>query len=117
MDKGVRTVMPQLQLHLLGPFQLTRGEEHTVEFRSEKERLLLAYLAIEGARPHSREALAGLLWPEQPHEQAHNNLRVTLHRLRQALGDLEAADPLLDGSHGHDPVQPGRPDVDRCTRL
>ena len=91
-------MMSQLQLRLLGSFQFIRAEEYAVEFRSEKERALLAYLAIEGFRPHSRDVLAGLLWPEQSDAVAHNNLRVTLHRLRQAIGDLNAGPHLLDVS-------------------
>ena len=47
---------------------------------------LLAYLAVTG-RPHSREALATLLWPEQDGASARSNLRRELSNLRQALGD------------------------------
>ena len=89
--------MSRYQLRLLGSFQFTLGEEPAT-FRSEKERALLAYLAIEGFRPHSRDALAGLLWSDLPEDVAHNNLRVTLHRLRQVVGDLGADLPLLEVS-------------------
>jgi DNA-binding SARP family transcriptional activator len=99
--------MIRWQLRLLGSFELVlagepaagSGPEKSIRakksFRSQSERALLAYLACEAGRPHSREALAGLLWPELPAETAHNNLRVTLHRLRQVLGDPDAAHPLL----------------------
>jgi hypothetical protein len=33
-------------------------------FKSNKVRALLAYLAVEMDRPHRREVLAGLLWPQ-----------------------------------------------------
>jgi predicted ATPase/DNA-binding SARP family transcriptional activator len=52
---------------------------------------LLAYLALE-ARPHRREALAALLWPDIGEEYAQKNLRNTLHRLRQPM---QALDPTL----------------------
>ena len=35
-------------------------------FESGKVRALLAYLAVESQQPHSREALAELLWPNHP---------------------------------------------------
>ena len=90
--------MSQYQLRLLGTFQLHRGKEHMAGFRSEKERALLAYLSIEASRPHSRDELAGLFWPELPDDTAHNNLRVTLHRLRSVLGETDAAYPILEVS-------------------
>ena len=44
--------------------------EPVTAFASNKVRALLAYLAVEADRPHRREALAGLLWPEQPEAKA-----------------------------------------------
>ncbi len=90
--------MSRYQLRLMGSFQLLREGAPAAGFRSEKERALLAYLAVEADRPHSREALAAQLWPEQPDDVAQNNLRVTLHRLRQVLGDLHTDQPLLEVS-------------------
>jgi predicted ATPase/DNA-binding SARP family transcriptional activator len=53
---------------------------------------LLAYLALTG-RPHRREALAALLWPEYGPAQALAYLRRSLWALSQALGgDALAAD-------------------------
>src|SRR5215831_18402267 len=46
---------------------------------------LLAILAVECDQPQRRERLAQLLWPEQSDAAARDNLRVALHRLRQAL--------------------------------
>src|SRR5262249_31672435 len=47
-------------------------------------------------RPHPREILIELLWPEIDPEIGRNNLRVLLHRLRDQLDEPEsAADPLL----------------------
>src|SRR6266511_3796346 len=64
-------------------------------FESDKVRALLAYLAVEADRPHRRDALAGLLWPERPERAAHLNLNQALANLRGALGDRTATPPFL----------------------
>ena len=64
-------------------------------FRSVKNQALLAYLATEAARPHTRPALAGLLWPEQPEKEALLNLRQALFRLRNLLANDAATPPFL----------------------
>ena len=53
---------------------------------SRKVEVLLVYLACTG-RPHSREALAELLWKGRSQEWAPGNLRVALTSLRKHLGD------------------------------
>ncbi|HWQ16130.1 MAG TPA: BTAD domain-containing putative transcriptional regulator [Roseiflexaceae bacterium] len=78
--------MAALTLSLLGPPQITREDGTPVAFRSRKELALLAFLAVEHARPHRRDALMALLWPDAPTEAARNSLRVALANLRQALG-------------------------------
>jgi DNA-binding SARP family transcriptional activator len=79
--------MARLTLSLLGPFRATLDEEPVVDFKSDKVRALLAYLAVEADQPHSRDKLAGLLWPEWPDRDARNNLRYALSNLRHAIGD------------------------------
>lgn len=78
--------MPTPTLTLLGPPQLRRSDSAPVAFRSRKELALLAYLAVEHGRPHRREALLALLWPDAPADAARNSLRVALANLRHALG-------------------------------
>jgi predicted ATPase/DNA-binding SARP family transcriptional activator len=87
--------MPRLSVQLLGPFQVTCEGKPVTEFRSDRARALLAYLALAPAQPHRREALAGLLWPEQPDQTARNNLRLALHRLRLAIGEEGLEPPNL----------------------
>jgi len=82
--------MPYLSLYLLGSFQVTLDGTSVTEFRSDKVRALLTYLALEADRPHRRDALAGLLWPDVPDATARNNLRQSLHRLRQAISDTDS---------------------------
>jgi predicted ATPase/DNA-binding SARP family transcriptional activator/Flp pilus assembly protein TadD len=87
--------MTQLTISLLGPFQVTLDDSPITDFATDKARALLAYLAVEVDRPHRREALAGLLWPDQPQRKANQNLRQALLYLRQSLGDCEAEPRLL----------------------
>src|SRR5437764_9755294 len=85
--------MAQSSIQVLGSFQVQQHGSTVTHFRGDKVRALLAYLAVEADRPHPRSALAGLLWPERPEEQALRNLSQALARLRHALADGE--DPLL----------------------
>jgi len=88
--------MAHLSLYVLGSFQVLLADEIlTKRFRTAKERALLAYLAVEFDRPHSRETLAELLWPGRPEGVARTNLRQALSGVRRTLGDREAVTPLL----------------------
>jgi predicted ATPase/DNA-binding SARP family transcriptional activator len=87
--------MAQLSLSFLGPWQVTQAGEAVTGFRYDKVRALLAYLAVEADRPHRREALIAMLWPEQAELAARNNLRQSLLTLREAIGDRTAAPPYL----------------------
>ena len=87
--------MARLSLSLLGSFQVTLDGQPVKGFKSNRVRALLAYLAVEADRPHRREALAGLLWPEWPDRDALSNLRYSLSDLRRAIGDREADPPFL----------------------
>jgi DNA-binding SARP family transcriptional activator len=80
-------MMAHLSLSFLGPFQVTLGGEPVIRFKSNKVRALFAYLAVEADRPHRRESLAGLLWPEWPDRDALSNLRYSLSNLRRVIGD------------------------------
>src|SRR3954454_18206860 len=79
--------MAHLKLFLLGGFQPSVDGTPVTGFDTDKTRALLAYLADESSRAHSRDALAALLWPDLPEESARRNLRTSLYRLRQALGE------------------------------
>ena len=76
--------MAHLTLSLLGGFHAAMDGMPVPGFDTDKTRALLAYLAMEAAHAHGREALAGLLWPELPDEAARRNLRNALFKLRQA---------------------------------
>lgn len=46
---------------------------------------MLSYLAVESEKPHRREKLAALLWPEASQRRASQNIRRAIYNLRQAL--------------------------------
>ena len=87
--------MPQLEISLLGSFRVTLDDQPVTGFESNKVRALLAYLAVEAERSHSRSKLAGMLWPEMPETTALSNLRYALADLRSAIGDRTAQPPYL----------------------
>ena len=87
--------MVRLSLSLLGPFEVKLDGHSVTGFESNKVRALLAYLAVEADRPHRREVLAGLLWPERPERVARDNLRHALSNLRSAIGDHDAIPPFM----------------------
>ena len=79
--------MTTLHIQLLGSFQVIVENEPAVGFDSDKVRALLAYLAVEQARPLRRELLAGLLWPNKPKTRALASLRHALSNLRGVIND------------------------------
>jgi predicted ATPase/DNA-binding SARP family transcriptional activator len=87
--------MARLAVVLLGSLQVTRGGEPVRDFGYDKVRALLAFLAVEADRPHRREELAALLWPEADDEAARHGLRQALATLRRAIGEATADSPSL----------------------
>ena len=53
--------------------------------------MLPAHLALEADRPHRRDELAEMFWPDRPQGVARTSLRQALANLRKAIGDQEAA--------------------------
>ena len=75
----------ELQISLLGGFQVLRGSTILNGFISDKVRSLLAYLILE-PRAHARPQLASLLWGDMPEKKAMASLRKALSNLNQLLG-------------------------------
>src|SRR5947209_8480673 len=85
------TPSARFHLALLGSFALT-GPDGVVDLPSKKLAALLAYLAC-APTPQPRERLSALLWGSHFDEQAKQNLRQALFRLRKVLGqDALASD-------------------------
>ncbi len=76
--------MHKLKLYLFGFPRVERGGQ-PVLINRRKMLALLSYLLVTG-QPHSREALAALLWPEFDSSSALANLRRDLSRLKEILG-------------------------------
>ena len=87
--------MSCLSVLLLGPPHVVlEGEPVAWQGRS-KILALLAYLSAEAERIHSREFLAGLLWPNRPDREALSSLRYALSNLRSVIDDRTADPPFL----------------------
>jgi DNA-binding SARP family transcriptional activator/tetratricopeptide (TPR) repeat protein len=87
-------------LSLLGPVHVTQIEEGAdkkdsmdpaLRFRSKRTMALLGYLATE-RRPHAREQLAILLWPDISPAKGRSNLRRELYNLSRVLPDCWQTD-------------------------
>jgi DNA-binding SARP family transcriptional activator len=81
---------PTLRVRLLGAFSVSLDGEPVEGLESARLQSLFAYLVLHRDTPHLRQQLAFLFWPDSSEAQARNNLRQTLHTLRQAS-------PALDG--------------------
>jgi WD40 repeat protein/DNA-binding SARP family transcriptional activator len=78
--------MARLTLTFLGSFQASL-DGAPLRVHSARIQALLAYLALEPERAHTREALAALFWPDESDQVAKQNLRQALYQLRQVLGE------------------------------
>jgi TolB-like protein len=80
-----------LRINVLGPFNVQWTDGEPVGLTTKKAQALLAYLAVERARPHTRDHLATLLWADKGDERARHNLRQALSRIRRCCGSVVQA--------------------------
>ena len=85
--------MVACRLTLLGGFSLATEDGAQLALPTRKDKLLLAYLALSGGRPQSRERLAALLWGDRAEAQARDSLKQALAELRHAFRQA-GLDPL-----------------------
>jgi DNA-binding SARP family transcriptional activator len=78
------------ELTLLGGFELRLAGGDAADLPGQKDRALLAVLALPAGAIHSRDKLANLLWSDRGDQQARDSLKHSLAKLRQCL---PAADP------------------------
>ena len=88
-------MVSELRISMLGPLQVQVGGQKA-EFRTDAQRVLLAWLAVHQGVPQRRDTLAGLLSPDRPDQEALTYLRNRLTLLRRALGDDEATPPWFE---------------------
>ena len=77
--------MPLWHIQLLGGLRATRGNAVIAQFPSRPIAMLLALLALQPQRRHSREELIELLWPGVELDVGRNRLRQVLSTLRRLL--------------------------------
>jgi TolB-like protein/Tfp pilus assembly protein PilF len=82
--------MAVAELTLFGGFELKLAGGQVVDLPGQKDRALLAILALPPGATHSRDKLASLLWSDRGDQQARDSLKHALTRLRQCL---QAASP------------------------
>ena len=87
--------MARLSIALLGTFEVILDGKPATAFEYDKVRALLVYLAVEADRPHRRETLSALLWPDHPQRKANRNLSQALFKLRRAIADQAVSPPFL----------------------
>ncbi len=75
----------QWRIQLLGGLAAHRTDGASARFETRKTALLLAYLAVDLGRTHSRETLAERLWPDEDWDATRDRLRQALAALRRVL--------------------------------
>ncbi len=70
---------------MLGGLAVVQGERRITRFQTQKTGALLAYLALQPGRSHSREAVAELLWPDGDPVAIRNRLNQAISSLRRQL--------------------------------
>jgi DNA-binding SARP family transcriptional activator len=81
--------MVTFQACFLGRFAIQRDGQSLERLVPPKSQELLAYLLLYRGQSHSREALAELLWEDQPRDRSRKYLRQALWRLQAALSARE----------------------------
>ncbi|MPZ25322.1 MAG: hypothetical protein GEV12_02425 [Micromonosporaceae bacterium] len=104
---------PELEVHLLGPFEVRMGARPAA-LTSGRLRILLAALAMSAGRVVSVDQLATPLWGEEPPADTRRGVQVCVTRLRAALG---AATVATEPSGYRLPVEPDQVDAVRFVRL
>jgi DNA-binding SARP family transcriptional activator len=79
------TLADRCAVKLLGRLAVSQADREISRFRTHKTAVLLARLAYYRDRPHPREELIDLLWPESDIEMGRNSLSKSLSSLRHQL--------------------------------
>jgi DNA-binding SARP family transcriptional activator/predicted ATPase len=75
--------MALIHLNFLGEFTVHLAGQPLEAFATDKNRALLAFLAVEAGRSHRRESLIGMFWPQKPEHLARHSLSQALFSLRK----------------------------------
>ena len=85
-----------MKLRFFGRFNAQKTSGETIDVPGKKVQALLAYLAVECTRPHSREKLATMLWGDTGEERSRHNLRQALSKIRQYGGWVRSEGECLE---------------------
>jgi len=88
-NAGGYGAMTVAELTLLGGFEARLAHGEPVDLAGQKERALLAFLALAPGVEHARDKLASLLWSDRSDAQARDSLKHAVMRLRQCLPATE----------------------------
>lgn len=79
--------MAKLRLFLFGKFQVQQNGQTVTGLGGRKTQELLCYLAVHKNRPHVREKLADLLWPEKRQSKSRRYLRQALWQIQSTFDE------------------------------
>lgn len=82
LSRGGRAV----RIRILGPLEV-EGEQGLIELTRERERALVALLALTPGKSVPSDRIIEELWPEAPADAARHSLHVHVSRIRRSLGD------------------------------
>jgi TolB-like protein/DNA-binding SARP family transcriptional activator len=88
--------MAVTELTLFGGFAVPAPSEGAINLLGQKERALLAFLALPPGTTHSRDKLASLLWSDRGDAQARDSLKHALTSLRQCLPSADSPAIIAD---------------------
>src|SRR5688572_11734973 len=79
--------MAVAHLTLFGKFDIRLADGSLLDVPGQKDRALLAILALSSGAALSRDKLTGLLWSDRADTQARDSLKHALKHIRQVLSD------------------------------
>jgi DNA-binding SARP family transcriptional activator len=77
--------MAVVELTLFGGFEGRLAGGQVIALSGQKDRALLAILALQPGATHTRDKLTSLLWSDRGDQQARDSLKHSLTRIRQCL--------------------------------
>ncbi len=90
-----------MRIRLLGPMQVTGDDDQPVALAGDKERILLASVALGANQVVSVDRLIDALWGEHPPATAANTLQAHVSRLRKRLAAAGAPEALASAPEGY----------------
>jgi DNA-binding SARP family transcriptional activator len=86
-----------ISIHLIGRFRITSGDRVAIDgaWSRRKPLALVKLLALQPNRSLHRDVIFDALWPDLSPTAAGNNLRQSLHQLRNALAEAGLAAPMV----------------------